>query len=402
MNYTVTQVNNYIKNMFEKDCILNNIYVRGEISNCKYHTSGHIYFTLKDEYGQIAGVMFAGMRKGLTFRLEEGQSVIIYGNVSIYERDGKYQLYAREITLDGLGVLYLKFEELKKILQLQGLFDEEHKKPIPKYASKIGVVTARTGAALQDILNIVRRRNPYVEIVLAPALVQGEGAAESIVKAIKMLDNMGLDVLIVGRGGGSIEDLWAFNEEIVARAVYECNTPVISAVGHETDTTIIDYVSDLRAPTPSAAAELATFDYNNFQQLLNEYTNSLNNRMEMHLNRVKYIYDNLKLKLQHAGPAYKMMQYRQYLTELQDRLSVKIEEVVVRKRHTLDIYIEKLMGLSPLSRLKSGYVLVTNEEQKVINTVGDVSKEDKIKLSFVDGDVVATVDDVVKVKRSAN
>ena len=252
--YTVTEINQYIKNMFIKDPYLNHIYVKGEVSNCKYHTSGHIYFTLKDNQGQLACVMFAGQRRGLTFRMEEGQSVIVLGSVSVYERDGKYQLYANQIVLDGQGALYERFEKLKKDLEAEGLFDKAHKKPIPSYPKRVGIGTASTGAAIQDIINISKRRNPYIQLILYPALVQGAGAPESIVRGIKALDKLRPDVIIVGRGGGSIEDLWAFNEEIVARAIYSCNTPIISAVGHETDVTIADYVVDLRAPTPSAAA----------------------------------------------------------------------------------------------------------------------------------------------------
>ena len=255
--YTVKQVNAYIKNMFTQDFMLNRIYIKGEVSNCKYHTSGHLYFSLKDESGTIACVMFAGQRSGLSFRMREGQQVIVLGSVSVYERDGRYQVYAKEIVLDGAGLLYEKFIKLKKELEEMGMFAPEYKKPIPKYVRTVGVVTAPTGAAVRDIINITRRRNPYVQILLYPALVQGDGASESVVRGIRALEEAKVDVMIVGRGGGSIEDLWAFNEENVARAVFECSVPVISAVGHETDTTIIDYVADLRAPTPSAAAELA-------------------------------------------------------------------------------------------------------------------------------------------------
>ena len=259
--YTVKQVNAYIKNMFTQDFMLNRIYIKGEVSNCKYHTSGHLYFSLKDESGTIACVMFAGQRSGLSFRMQEGQQVIVLGSVSVYERDGRYQVYAKEIVLDGAGLLYEKFIKLKKELEEMGMFAPEYKKPIPKYVRTVGVVTAPTGAAVRDIINITRRRNPYVQILLYPALVQGDGASESVVRGIRALENAKVDVMIVGRGGGSIEDLWAFNEENVARAVFECSVPVISAVGHETDTTIIDYVADLRAPTPSAAAELAICNY---------------------------------------------------------------------------------------------------------------------------------------------
>ena len=259
--YTVKQVNAYIKNMFTQDFMLNRIYIKGEVSNCKYHTSGHLYFSLKDESGTIACVMFAGQRSGLSFRMQEGQQVIVLGSVSVYERDGRYQVYAKEIVLDGAGLLYEKFIKLKKELEEMGMFAPEYKKPIPKYVRTVGVVTAPTGAAVRDIINITRRRNPYVQILLYPALVQGDGASESVVRGIRALEEAKVDVMIVGRGGGSIEDLWAFNEEKVARAVFECSVPVISAVGHETDTTIIDYVADLRAPTPSAAAELAICNY---------------------------------------------------------------------------------------------------------------------------------------------
>mgnify|MGYP000102094551 CR=1 FL=1 len=257
--YSVGQVNTYIKNMFAQDFMMQRISVKGEVSNCKYHSSGHIYFTLKDTAGTINAIMFAGNRRGLSFQMKEGDKVIVTGSVEVYERDGKYQLYAREITREGIGDLFARYEKLRTELEEMGMFDSCYKRPIPRYARTIGIVTARTGAAIRDIMNIAARRNPYVQLVLYPALVQGEQAKYSIAKGIETLDRMGLDLLIVGRGGGSIEDLWAFNEEIVARAIFNCTTPVISAVGHETDVTIADYVADLRAPTPSAAAELADF-----------------------------------------------------------------------------------------------------------------------------------------------
>ena len=249
--YSVGQVNSYIKNMFAQDFMMSRIYVRGEVSNCKYHSSGHIYFTLKDETGVLQAVMFSGSRKkGLTFRMKEGDNVIVLGAIRIYERDGKYQLYAEEILLEGAGLLYRKFEELKQELEEMGLFAPEYKQPIPRFASRIGIVTAPTGAAVRDIQNIAGRRNPFVQLILYPAQVQGEGAAASVVQGIRAMERMDVDVIIVGRGGGSLEDLWAFNEEIVARAIFECPIPIISAVGHETDTTIADYVADMRAPTP--------------------------------------------------------------------------------------------------------------------------------------------------------
>ena len=289
--YTVKQVNAYIKNMFTQDYMLNRIYVKGEVSNCKYHTSGHIYFSLKDESGTIACVMFAGQRGGLSFRMSEGQQVVVLGSVNVYERSGSYQLYAREIHLDGDGLLYERFQMLKKELEEMGMFAPEYKKPIPAYARRIGVVTASTGAAIRDIMNITARRNPYVQLILYPAQVQGEGAKESIVRGIQMLEKADVDVMIVGRGGGSIEDLWAFNEEEVARAIFNCSIPIISAVGHETDTTIADYVADLRAPTPSAAAELAVSDVRQTEQRLQEYQFKMNRllaqRIQMERLRLK-------------------------------------------------------------------------------------------------------------------
>ena len=262
--YSVGQVNTYIKNMFAQDFMLHHISVKGEVSNCKYHSSGHIYFTLKDSTGTIQAVMFAGNRRGLRFQMKEGDNVVVTGSIEVYERDGKYQLYAREIALEGAGDLYQKYEALKRELEEMGMFAPEYKQSIPKYAKTVGIVTAPTGAAIQDIRNIAGRRNPYVQLILYPALVQGEGAVASIVQGIQAMESLQPDVLIVGRGGGSIEDLWAFNEEAVARAIFECSIPVISAVGHETDTTIADFVADLRAPTPSAAAELAVFDIQSF------------------------------------------------------------------------------------------------------------------------------------------
>ncbi len=277
--YSVKQVNAYIKNMFTQDFLLRNLCVSGEVSNCKYHTSGHIYFSLKDESGAIACVMFAGQRKGLAFSMKDGDKVVVEGSVDVYQRDGRYQLYARKITLEGAGLLYERFLALKAELEEMGMFDAGYKQPIPRFIRTLGVVTAPTGAAVQDIRNIAHRRNPYVQVILYPALVQGDGAKESIVKGIQALEALGVDVMIVGRGGGSMEDLWAFNEEEVARAVFNCSVPVISAVGHETDTTIIDYVADLRAPTPSAAAELAVYDYRALQESLLGYEQILRDKM---------------------------------------------------------------------------------------------------------------------------
>jgi exodeoxyribonuclease VII large subunit len=397
--YSVTEINQYIKNLFMRDRILSHIYIKGEVSNCKYHTSGHIYFTLKDAQGQLACVMFAGQRKGLTFRLEEGQSVIALGSINVYERDGKYQLYANEIVLDGQGRLYEKFEKLKKDLEAEGLFDRSHKKPIPCYPRKVGIVTASTGAAIQDIINISRRRNPFVQLILFPALVQGIGSAESVAKGIATLDKLGLDTIIIGRGGGSIEDLWAFNEEIVARAIYQCKTPIISAVGHETDVTIADYVADLRAPTPSAAAELAVNDYLTFQGTIREFHRQINKAMQQKLNLKQLKLREIKLRLLYVSPAYQIKQKRQYLMDMEQKLGVKINQRIREKRHRLELYIAKLEGLSPLTKLKKGYALIVGEDNKPVQSIKKVQKNELLTISLLDGDIRTKVEEVNEIQR---
>lgn len=389
--YSVMQVNAYIRHMFEQDFALNNIYIKGEISNCKYHTSGHIYFTLKDEGAVLACVMFAGNRRGLNFKLEEGLKVTAFGSVSVYERDGKYQLYVREIKQDGQGDLYRRFEELKNELLEMGMFDSAYKKPIPKYATKVGIVTAKTGAAIQDIINISMRRNPHVQLFLYPAIVQGSEAAPSIVKGIKALDKMELDVIIVGRGGGSLEDLWAFNEEMVARAIFNCNTPIISAVGHETDTTIADFVSDLRAPTPSAAAELAVFDYETFLMELQGIEDMFRRLMRVKINRIRDRIKNYELRVNHASPfnriAIKRQEIDDICTKLHDRFIRKIE----RKRHELELAAGRLQGLSPLNKIGKGYGYIEDSNNNPLVSVKQVKVDDDICISLPDGRVEAKV-----------
>ena len=397
--YSVTEINQYIKKMFIKDPYLNHIYVKGEVSNCKYHTSGHIYFTLKDSQGQLACVMFAGQRRGLGFRLEEGQSVLVLGSINVYERDGKYQLYASQINLDGQGALYERFEKLKKDLHAQGLFDKAHKKPIPLYPSRVGIVTASTGAAIQDIINISKRRNPYIQLILYPALVQGAGAGESIVRGIKALDKLKPDVIIVGRGGGSIEDLWAFNEELVARAIYACSTPIISAVGHETDVTIADYVADLRAPTPSAAAELAVNDYISFMNLIKDYKRQMYKSAMHNVTRHQSKLRELKLRLFYASPSYQIKQKRQALVDAEQRLTHNMERKLKDVRHKLNLYITRLEGSSPLAKLKKGYGLVCGEDGKPIQSVHGLRKDDILVVSLLDGDIISRVDTIKEIKR---
>lgn len=400
--YSVTQVNLYIKNMFIRDYTLNNIYLKGEVSNCKYHSSGHIYFTLKDDKGQMACVMFAGQRSGLSFQLKEGQSVIALGSISVYERDGKYQLYAKEILLDGSGLLYQKYEQLKKSLEEEGLFLPEHKKSIPQLSNKIGIVTAKTGAAIQDIINIARRRNPYISLYLYPAQVQGEGAAKTIVAGIKALDKLSLDTIIIGRGGGSIEDLWAFNEEIVARAIFECKTPIISAVGHETDVTIADFVSDLRAPTPSAAAELAVPDIGAILYELKTREQRLKRLMEHKISSYRNELKQLSLRLSYVNPLYQVQQKRQQLIDMEQMLRRHMDHKIRVKRHRLEVYIEKLEGLSPLKKLNKGYALVVNKDNKVVNRLDKVSTGEEIRISVTDGDVLAKVSKLIEIKRNTD
>ncbi len=395
--YTVKQVNAYIRNMFTQDFMLNRIYVKGEVSNCKYHTSGHIYFSLKDESGTIACVMFAGQRGGLSFRMAEGQQVIVFGSVSVYERGGTYQLYARQIRLDGEGVLYEKFQALKKELEEMGMFASEYKKPIPPFAMRVGVVTASTGAAVRDIMNISRRRNPYVQLILYPAQVQGEGAKESIVKGICMLEQVGVDVMIVGRGGGSMEDLWAFNEEIVARAIFDCSVPVISAVGHETDTTIADYVADLRSPTPSAAAELAVWDIRLFDQRLQETALQMNRQMDRVLQVSRLRLQKYEARLQYLHPGNKLRERRQMLAELEDAMRRSMEQKVQRARHQLAIYIEKMRGLSPAGKLNQGYSYVEGESggrREAVKSIRQVEKDMELRIYVSDGVIRARAEEV--------
>lgn len=383
--YTVAQVNNYIKNMFSQDFLLSRIYVKGEVSNCKYHTSGHIYFSLKDESGTLSCVMFAGQRRGLAFTMEEGQHVTVFGSVNVYERTGSYQLYAREIVLEGTGRLYEEFEKLKRELSEMGMFADEYKQPIPKYIRRLGIVTAPTGAAVQDIRNIASRRNPYVQLILYPALVQGEGAADSIVRGIETLDELGVDVIIVGRGGGSIEDLWAFNEEKVARAIFDCRTPIISAVGHETDTTIADFVADLRAPTPSAAAELAVADVREIINQLGDYRQQFNQMLFYRLEQYRNRLEQLKNRLLNAGPRQQLFEKRMHLAELENQLQQAMKDKLSLRQNQLALYIERFHGLSPLLKLQQGYSYTEGPDGRAVTSIGQAVEGDTLRIHVTDG-----------------
>ena len=361
--------------MFTQDYLLQSILVKGEISNCKYHTSGHIYFTLKDPKGVVNCVMFAGNRAGLSFRLAEGQQVVVGGSVDVYERDGKYQLYARQIFLDGSGLLHEKFE-----------------RPIPRYIRTLGVVTADTGAAVRDIMQIARRRNPYVQIILYPAIVQGEAAAASIVRGIRALEGLGVDVMIVGRGGGSIEDLWAFNEREVAQAVFDCSVPVISAVGHETDTTIIDFVSDLRAPTPSAAAELAVTDIREILGEIAALSQELEQRMSRRIRDSRVRAGQQELRLKALSPGSRIRERKMTALRMEERLQDRMERLLQSRRHRLEVCIQQLKGLSPLEKLSSGYAYVTDESGKNIRLVEQAREGQRVRIRVTDGTFDAVVE----------
>ena len=417
--YSVTEINRYISNMFDNDFLMQQVSVKGEVSNCKYHSSGHIYFSIKDNNSLLNCIMFAGKRTtGLKFRMQEGDKVVIKGNIGVYENQGKYQLYASSIEKQGKGELYQKFLQLKEELSDMGMFADIYKKPIPKYAMNIGVVTANTGAAIQDIINITKRRNPYVQLILYPAQVQGIGVAETIVKGINVLDAMPeVDIIIVGRGGGSLEDLWAFNERIVAEAIFNCETPVISAVGHEVDYTIADFVSDLRAPTPSAAAELAVFEYKKYEEDVLKLQRDLKDSIQrkIRLDR-EYLY-SYKRQLDSLSPIRIIQSKRQRLSDMQinldsimkakltDRkkdldslenmLSKSMQDNTVKTRQELGILAEKLNGLSPLTKLKGGYVYASKED-KAIKSVNNISKGDNIELYLIDGKAMANVSEVIK------
>ena len=394
--YTVAQVNSYIKNMFTQDFLLRSVFVKGEVSNCKYHSSGHIYFTLKDDKGTIACVMFAGNRAGLSFKMEEGQMVVVGGNIDVYERDGKYQLYAKHIVLDGAGLLYEKYERLKRELEEMGMFAQEYKQPIPKYIKTLGVVTAPTGAAVRDIINIATRRNPYIQIILYPAIVQGEQAAQSIVNGIRALEQLGVDTMIVGRGGGSIEDLWAFNEQTVAQAVFDCQVPIISAVGHETDTTIIDYVADLRAPTPSAAAELAVYDFAQLMERLEAYQNTLTLRMENQIKRKQNTLSTYKLHLKYLSPLNQIQEKRTFSMDLEGKLEEVMKRKLTMKKHELALIVERMKGLSPLDKLSQGYAFVEDSQGKVIHDVSQVKEKDLLQIYVKNGTILAQVKSMQK------
>ena len=392
--YTVKQVNSYIKNMFKQDFLLNSVSVKGEISNCKYHTSGHIYFTLKDADAALSVIMFASQAARLSFKLKDGMSVVVSGRVDVFEAACKYKLYANTVQQEGIGELYQKYEQLKQYYEDMGYFAKEYKRPLPAFTRKLGVVTSKTGAAVQDIMNISRRRNPYIQIVLYPAYVQGEHAKQSVVNGIAKLDKLGLDCIIVGRGGGSIEDLWAFNEPEVVEAVFNASTPIISAVGHETDFTLTDFVADMRAPTPSAAAELAVTEVAAVENKIFEYERRLKQQMMYSLTAKRDYLERLKLQMEYLNPVNQIYDKRQRLMNIEDKLNMLIKRCVADNRNRLRLYASRLEGLSPLKKLDMGYGYIEDSQNDRIVSVSQVSPEDEITVYLKDGSIRSKVIEV--------
>jgi len=411
---TITAITRYLKAKIDSDSNLRVVFLRGEISNFKAHSTGHLYFSLKDDNSKINAIMFSGSAKKLLFKPTEGTKVLVMGRISVYEATGNYQIYIEEMLEDGIGNLYIAYEKLKKQLASEGLFDSTHKKSIPKNPSRIGVITSPTGAAIRDIISTIKRRYPVCEILVFPTLVQGESSALDIVNKIKMADQYNVDTLIVGRGGGSIEDLWSFNEEIVARAIYESNIPIISAVGHETDFTIADFVADMRAPTPTAAAEMAVPNLSDLIVHMNNLNIRLNEAVNSKINYQKLVLDSIKTSFIIKNPLLLYEQKKQKLDIMLDSLNNLITNNLSNYKHRLELcknnyilnnpivlykdkiiklnsLIEKVELLNPLSVLKRGYSLVYKDKQ-IIKTTKDLNKNDLIEIKFSDGNITAKIE----------
>lgn len=390
---TVSVINRYIKHKIDSDENLQTVYIKGEISNFKWHSSGHLYFSIKDETSKINAIMFKSYADKITFKPQDGSKVLIIGRISVYEATGNYQIYVEDMQEDGVGNLYIAFEKLKKKLQEEGLFDEDHKKTLPKYPTKIGVITANTGAAIRDIVSTIERRYPITQIYLFPSLVQGEFAKEDIVKNIQLADTYDLDVLIVGRGGGSIEDLWPFNEEVVARAIYDAKVPIISAVGHEVDYTIADFVADLRAPTPTGAAELAVPNLIDLQNYLKQLTIRSNENMlkKLHFESLKL--DGFKNSYVIKNPMIIYENKKQKLDILQDNLQKIILQKMDKTNQKMQNLIEKLELVNPLNILKRGFSL-TYKDDKIVKQIKDIQENDTLKIRYHDGKISVIVKEI--------
>ena len=410
---TISDLNRYIKAKFDMDTHLNRVYLKGEISNFKHHTRGHFYFTLKDENSRIAAVMFASSAKNVAFEPEDGMKVLVSGRIALYEATGSYQIYVDSMELDGIGNLYLEFERLKKELAKEGLFSKEHKRPIPRFPKKIGIITAPTGAAIRDILSTIKRRYPICETILFPALVQGTGAKESIVKQLNKAQEYDLDVIICGRGGGSIEDLWAFNEEIVARAIYNSKIPVISAVGHEIDFTIADYVADLRAPTPTGAAEMAVPNLVDLKSLIEQYKIRANEAVTniIKKNRIKLESLQNSFVLKNPLSLYEIKEQKldsyidylnQYMANKLNHAKLMYEKVINnkilkspqsmfdKKKHQYELLLKTIEVLNPMKLLSSGYSIVKSNG-KVIKNSHDVNLDDVVDIELSEGKLKCSV-----------
>ena len=395
---TVANVNAYIKQVMDRDFILKNLWVQGEISNYKAHSSGHLYFTLKDEKSAISCVMFRSYVQSLERPLANGMKVMVSGSVSVYERSGQYQIYVKQVQEDGVGRLYQAYEKLKKALDREGLFDQDRKQAIPRYVKEVGIITSGTGAAIRDIVQVANRRNPYVQLTLYPSLVQGPDAAANIVRGLQYFNELARkpDVLILGRGGGSIEDLWPFNEEVVARAIAASTIPVISAVGHETDFTIADFVADHRAPTPSAGSELAVYDYHETMATINHYEKGLQQWLMLQVAGKKRQLGEISLRLEHQNPKERFEKKYQYIAELQDRMILYMNRIIQGRRHKTELLAAKLEGLSPAKRLKGGYGYVSDKDHNKIDSVTMLGRGDSFMLTLSDGQIEATVDKIKK------
>ena len=394
--FSVSDLNNYIKNIFESNRTLASVTVRGEISNFTNHRSGHLYFSLKDPDGQIRAVMFRSRAASLKFMPESGMKVIVHGSVTVFPRDGSYQIYVSSMQPDGIGALYLAYEQMKARLADEGLFDEDHKLPIPSIPNRIGVITSPTGAAVRDIINVTGRRFPQAEVYIYPALVQGSGAEESLIKALDYLDKSNLcDVIIIGRGGGSIEDLWAFNSEKLARRIYASTTPIISAVGHETDFTICDFVSDMRAPTPSAAAEIAVPDIRDLMMHLVSYEERLSIALDRGVVRAKERLAYLTDKTYQFTVSNLVSMRREMINRLEEKAALLINSHIERSKDRLKASIGKVDALSPLSILSRGYS-IAESKGRIIHSISDVKKCDEVEIVLTDGRVIANVSDVRK------
>lgn len=396
---TVSQLNRYVKSLLDGDFRLRDLFLRGEISNyTRHYRSGHLYFTLKEGGSAVKAVMFAGYAQELAFEPENGMAVILRCSVSLYERDGSYQIYVYEMQPDGRGALQVAFEQLYRKLQVQGLFDETNKKPIPRFAQRIGVVTSETGAALQDILNILSRRCPMAQVVLAPALVQGREAPDSLIAALQALDEWGkCDVIIIGRGGGSMEDLWCFNDERLVRQIVACHTPIISAVGHETDFTLCDYAADLRAPTPSAAAELASVKMEQLEERLEILADRTKRAAGHCLAQKEQQLQRLSLQLTHLTPERRLQEYAEKLQNFWNMIQSSEKSVIIKKQEALRLQSARLQALDPMARLAGGYSMVL-KDGRVLSSIQQAQEGDHLQVRLHDGTLRVLTEEVTPLK----